>query len=155
MMTMRNFAKLGLTMMTAAALLALPAMASADGKTAPGDSSSARTTSAKKLGVKRLVLAHGIDGHEPQEPSATFKSSDDRIYAFIEVENPTKSADAISVVFEPPSGPPVAEIPLAVGETSRFRTWAFTRKAHVAGTWTVVIRDANHKVLARQTFTVT
>lgn len=154
MMTMRNFAKLGSTMLAAAALLALPGMASADGKTAPGGSSSTRATTAKKLGVKRLVLAHGIDGHEPQDASETFKSNDDRIYAFVEIENPTRSADAISVVFEPPSGPPVAEIPLAVGETSRFRTWAFTRKAHVAGEWTVVIRDANHKVLARQTFKV-
>jgi Protein of unknown function (DUF2914) len=152
---MRHFAKLGLMMMTGLALLALPAAASADGKTAPADSGSARTTTAKRLGVKRLVLAHGIDGHEPQDASASFKSSTDRIYAFVELENPTKTADAISVVFEPPSGPPVAEIPLAVGETSRFRTWAFTRKAHAAGEWTVVIRDGQHRVLARQTFTVT
>src|SRR5690348_16632008 len=104
---MTNFARLGLTMMTAAALLALPAMASAEGKTAPGDSSAARTTTAKKLGVKRLVLAHGIDGHEPQDATESFKSSDDRVYAFIEIENPGRTADAISVVFEPPSGPPV------------------------------------------------
>jgi DUF2914 family protein len=142
-------------MMTAAALLALPAVASADGKTAPGDSSSARNTTAKRLGVKRLVLAHGIDGHEPQDASATFKSSDDRVYAFVELENPAKTADAISVVFEPPSGPATAQIPLAVGESARFRTWAFTRRATTAGVWTVVIRDAQHRVLARQTFTVT
>ena len=147
--------KLGLMMMTAAALLALPAAASADGKTAPADSSSPRTTSAKRLGVKRLVLAHGIDGREPQEASGSFKSSDDRIYAFVELDNPARTADAISVVFEPPSGPPVAEIPLQVGDSARFRTWAFTRRAHVAGEWTVVIRDAQHRVLARQIFTVT
>jgi len=152
---MRHFSKLSLVTMTAAALLALPAAASADGKTAPGGGSSTRATAAKRLGVKRLVLAHGIDGREPQDPSATFTSSNDRVYAFVELENPARTADAISVVFEPPTGAALAEIPLQVGETARFRTWAFTRRAHVAGEWTVVIRDAQHRVLARQTFTVT
>jgi hypothetical protein len=151
---MRHFAKVGLMMMTAAALLALPGAASADGKAAPGDSSASRTTSAKRLGVKRLVLAHGIDGREPQDAAATFKSSDDRVYAFVELENPTKTSGEISVVFEPPTGPALAEIPLSVGETARFRTWAFTRQATTAGEWTVVIRDAQHRVLARQTFIV-
>lgn len=152
---MMPFSKLGLMMLSAAALLALPAAASADGKPSPGDSSASRTTSGKRLGVKRLVLAHGVDGREPQDASSSFKSSDDRVYAFIELENPAKIADAITVVFEAPSGPPAAEIPLQVGETARFRTWAFTRRAHVAGEWTVVIRDAQHRVLARQAFTVT
>jgi len=54
---MRHFSKLSLVTMTAAALLALPAAASADGKTAPGGGSSTRATAAKRLGVKRLVLA--------------------------------------------------------------------------------------------------
>ena len=152
---MRLFAKLGLMMMTAAALLALPAAASADGKTAPGGTGSARATAPKRLGVKRLVLAHGIDGREPQEASARFTSSNDRVYAFVELDNPTRTADAISVSFEPPAGPALPEIPLQVGETTRFRTWAFTRRAHIAGEWTVVVRDAHHRVLARQTFTVT
>jgi hypothetical protein len=147
-----NFAKLGLvTLMTFAGFALLPDAASADGKTAPGGSIAAP---GPRLGVKRLVLAHGIDGHEPQEPSGSFKTSDDRVYAFVELDNPARTGSAISVVFEPPSGPPGAEIPLTVGETARFRTWAFTRRAHVAGEWTVVIRDAEHRVLGRQTFTV-
>ena len=151
---MRHFAKLGLMMMTAAALLALPAAASADGKTGPGGGTSSRATSSKRLGVKRLVLAHGVDGREPQDPSVTFKSSSDRVYAFVELDNPARTAEAISVVFEPPTGAALAEIPLQVGETARFRTWAFTRRANIAGEWTVVIHDAQHRVLARQTFTV-
>ncbi|CAN5924272.1 hypothetical protein BH11MYX4_BH11MYX4_34100 [soil metagenome] len=150
---MKNFARLGSMMLAAATLLAVAATASADGKTTPAGGSA--SASAKRLCVKRLVLAHGIDRHEPQDASGTFKSSDDRVYAFIELENPGKLGGAISVVFEPPSGPPVAEIPLSVGETSRFRTWAFTRKARTAGEWTVVVRDGEHRVLARQTFTVT
>ena len=150
---MKKLASLGWMTLVAAALLSVPVTASADGKTTPAGGSA--SAAAKRLGVKRLVLAHGIDGHEPQDASGTFKSSDDRVYAFIELENPGKVGSAIAVVFEPPSGPPVAEIPLTVGETARFRTWAFTRKARTAGEWTVVIRDDQHRVLARQTFTVT
>jgi hypothetical protein len=150
---MKKLASLGWMTLVAAALLSVPAVASADGKSTPAGGSA--QAAAKRLGVKRLVLAHGIDGHEPQDATGTFKSSDDRVYAFVELENPGKVGGAISVVFEPPSGPPVAEIPLTVGETSRFRTWAFTRKARTAGEWTVVVRDAQHRVLARQTFVVT
>ena len=124
---MKTLASLGWLTVVTAVLLSVPATASADPKSTPAGGSG--STAAKRLGVKRLVLAHGIDGREPQDASATFKSSDDRVYAFIELDNPGKVGGAISVIFEPPSGPPVAEVPLTVGETFRFRTWAFTRKA--------------------------
>jgi hypothetical protein len=130
--------KLGSMMMVGFALLAGSATAGAE----------------KPMSVKRLVLAHGVDGREPQETSTTFRASDDRVYAFVELENPSKTEDAITVVFQPPSGTALPEIPLKVGESARFRTWAFTRRAHDAGEWTVVIRASQGRVLARQTFTV-
>lgn len=153
---MTRLTKLGFSMMTTLALLAVPVLASADGKTAPGGTTSTtKSTTAKKLSVKRLTLAHGIENHEPQEATTNFRASNDRVYAFVELENPGRGEDAISVVFQPPSGPALAEIVLRVGESPRFRTWAFTRRAHDAGEWGVVIRDAGGRVLARQTFTVT
>jgi DUF2914 family protein len=109
---------------------------------------------AKSLGVKRLVLAHGIDGHEPQEATSSFRANNDRVYAFVEVSNNTKSEGTIHVVFLPPTGPALAEIPLKVGDGPRFRTWAFTRKVHEAGEWAVVVRDDHGKLLGRQSFTV-
>ena len=75
---MKTIASLGWTALVAAALLSVPVTASADGKTTPAGGSA--SASAKKLGVKRLVLAHGIDGHEPKDGTGTFKSSDDRVY---------------------------------------------------------------------------
>ena len=84
--------------------------------------------------TNRLEMASAVS-------SSTFKANDDRVYAFVEVENPTKTDGTIHVVFEPPTGPALAEIPLKVGETARFRTWAFTRKAHAPGEWAVVVRD--------------
>jgi hypothetical protein len=114
----------------------------------------ARDASAREVSVSRLVLAHGIERHEPQDPASTFKTRDDRVYAFVEVQNPTKQAGKIAVVFEPPHGPALAEIPLDFGDSPRFRTWAFTRKAHEAGAWAVVVRDEHGRVLARETFNV-
>jgi hypothetical protein len=109
----------------------------------------------QKMNVKRLVLAHGIDGHEPQQPTTTFQAKDDRVYAFVEVANPTKVEGKVLVVFEPPSGPALAPISLDVKAGSpRFRTWAFTRRAHEVGDWAVVIRDTNGRLLARETFKI-
>ena len=111
--------------------------------------------SSKTLSVKRLVLARGVANHEPSDATTTFKQNDDRVYAFIEVENRTKEKSGVSVVFVSPKGEAMGAIPLTVGESSRFRTWAFTRKAHEVGEWSVIVReDGKHDILARQTFTV-
>src|SRR5262249_35053522 len=123
-----GFAQLGSTVVGIALLLGVTQAA-------------AREATPKEISVKRLVTAHGVSAHEPQDPTKTFKMQDDRVYAFVEIENPTKESGKISVVFVPPSGSALAEIPLEVGDSSRFRTWAFTRKAHDAGEWGVVIRD--------------
>jgi hypothetical protein len=155
MTTMMFFPKLGSTVLTTLALLTVSMAASADGKATPGESTTTKSTAAKKLSVKRLTLAHGIENHEPQEATSSFRASDDRVYAFVELDNPGRAGDAITVVFQPPSGPALAEIVLKVGDSPRFRTWAFTRRAHDAGEWGVVIRDASGRVLARQAFTVT
>ncbi len=108
----------------------------------------------KSLEVKRLVFARGIDNHEPQDPATAFSAKEDRVYAFVEVANPGVDGN-VEVVFLPPAGASFA-VPLKVsGKANRFRTWAFTRRAHEAGEWTVVVRAPGGKALARQSFTVT
>lgn len=151
---MIRFVKLASIALAAAALVTASGAARADEKPGDGTGTTQRAASSKKLAVKRLVFARGIDGHEPQDTSTTFSAREDRVYAFLEVENPG-GEDGVDVVFQPPAGASFA-VPLKVGgNTSHFRTWAFTRRAHDAGEWTVVIRDAHGKVLARQSFTVT
>lgn len=139
--------------LAAAALLTVSGAASADQKAGEGSSATQRSTSSRSLEVKRLVFARGIDGHEPQDAATAFSSKEDRVYAFVELANPG-AEDNIDVVFQPPSGAAFT-VPLKVGSSARFRTWAFTRRAHEAGEWTVVVRAAGNKVLARQSFTVT
>jgi Protein of unknown function (DUF2914) len=107
-----------------------------------------------KMTLKRFTFAHGVDAREPQDATTTFKTSDDRVYAFVEVDNPGKTEGQIEVVFQPPTGAALAPIPLTVGALPRFRTWAFTRKAHEAGEWTVTIRDEGGRMLGRESFTM-
>jgi hypothetical protein len=114
---------------------------------------SPRPAAGPELSVTRTVLTHGVEGREPKDSVGTFRASDGRVVAFVELENPRRIDTSITVVFVPPSGP-TAEIPLHVGETSRYRTWASTRQAHEIGTWTVLVRDSGGHVLARHPFKV-
>lgn len=134
--------KLGMTMVAAA--MAMTVLGSTGVADAKGEA---------KMVVKRLVLAHGVDAREPQQATSHFKRNDDRVYAFVEVAS-TSDDGKINVVFQPPSGSTLGEIPLEVKKSARFRTWAFTRKAHEVGQWGVTIRDEQGRVLAKETFTV-
>jgi hypothetical protein len=136
-----NFTKLASVVLAAAALCSFAAPAVAD-------------DTKTSLEVKRLVFARGIDGHEPQDAATAFSAKEDRVYAFVELANPGAD-DNVDVVFTPPAGTSFS-VPLKVsGKAKHFRTWAFTRRAHEAGEWSVVVRAPGGKALARQSFTVT
>jgi predicted secreted protein len=107
------------------------------------------------LRIKRLVLARDVEAREPVAASATFASDEaDRIYAFVEVENPERAESEIVVTFEPAGGEPTGHVRLRVGPSSRWRTWAFTRGARAPGPWEAVVRSANGDVLARAPFAI-
>ena len=94
----------------------------------------------RKLTVKRLVLARGVKDHEPMEAGTTFKSDARKVYAFVEIENRGRVPGEIVVEFEPPGGgAPHGDVTLAVGPAAPWRTWAYTRTASTAGTWTAVV----------------
>ncbi len=113
---------------------------------------------ATKLAVKRITIARGVENHEPKDSSESIDAKAEKVYAFVEVDNPQKLPGEITVEFQPPSkkyGGPNARITLGVGESSRWRTWAFTRQAHETGEWTAIVRDDRGHELAREKFTVT
>ncbi len=108
------------------------------------------------LAVRRFVIARGVRGREPVAPTTTFKGEPQKIYAFVEVENKDRSPAEIVVEFEPPGGgAPHGDVKLAVGSSSRWRTWAYTRTASTAGSWTAVVKNKKGDVLARAPFEVT
>jgi hypothetical protein len=109
-----------------------------------------------RLAVRRLVLTEGVKNREPVDAATRFKSDAKRIYAFVEVENKDRAPGEIVVEFEPPGGgAPHGDVTLPVGASPRWRTWAYTRTAHVAGSWTAVVKNRKGEVLARAPFEVT
>jgi hypothetical protein len=113
-------------------------------------------TSNVPLHVKRLVLARSVAGHEPVDVATSFSAAqNDRIYAFVEVDNPERAESQIVVTFEPEHGSPTGFVRLDVGASPRWRTWAYTRAARQPGAWAAVVRDGNGVELGRTAFEVT
>jgi hypothetical protein len=147
---------------TASAVLSPPAAPSAVAPKA-ADKPSAKPVKVKvadaKLKVRRLVVAEGVERgkREPIGAKASFKAADiHKLYAFVEVENPEQAESEVFVTFEPEhAGPSQGQISLKVGESSRWRTWAYTRGVKKAGSWAAVVRSADGTVLARTPFEVT
>lgn len=114
---------------------------------------------AERLRIKRLVVATSVDQREPQGAAESFGLEGlERVYAFVEVENPSRSESEVVVTFEPPDGTkaaPTGHVTLSVGASPRWRTWAFTRGIHQPGEWTAVVTTPTGKELARQSFLIT
>jgi len=109
---------------------------------------------ATALHVDRLVVARGVVDREPQGTDTLFASKEKRVFAFVEVDNPEHAAGELKVQFIGPDGTAQPPVDLAVGESPRWRTWAFTRQAHAPGTWKALVRDERGHVLASTEFNV-
>jgi hypothetical protein len=110
-----------------------------------------------RLSLNRLVVSTGVEGREPVGAGTTFDADEsDRIYAFVDVSNPTRGASEIVVTFEPPDGSGArGNVTLDVGASPRWRTWAYTRGARVPGTWRAVVRTADGRELGEEKFEIT
>jgi hypothetical protein len=111
------------------------------------------------LKVRRLVVAEDVERgkREPVGAGTSFKvTKADRLYAFVEVENPEKAESEVFVTFEPQdNGASQGQVSLRVGASPRWRTWAYTRGVKKAGSWAAVVRSKDGAVLARTPFEVT
>ena len=109
------------------------------------------------LTVKRLVISTGVDRgtRRPSGEATSFtKGAFEKLYAFVEVENPGDEADIV-VSFDPPSDKAErGNIELSVGRSPTWRTWGFSRAFDEAGTWTAIVRTRSGKELARTEFEV-
>jgi hypothetical protein len=121
---------------------------------APAPSPSPSPRHATSLRVDRLVIARGVESREPLGADTVFSSGEKRLFAFVEVDNPEHVPGDLRVQFVAPGGEAEAPIDLAVGESPRWRTWAFTRHARAPGTWKAVVRDERGRVLASTEFDV-
>jgi hypothetical protein len=104
------------------------------------------------LRLRRLVAATGIESHEPVGASDEFEvGAQERIYAFVDAVNEDDAPATLHVTFEPEQGESTGHVQLEIpAHAGRFRTWAFTRNARSAGHWTIVVRDADGRVLGER-----
>lgn len=104
--------------------------------------------------VKRFVIASDVVDREPVQASTVYsKAATERVYAFVEVDNPALVKTELSVVFVPP-GQPSFPVALSIGPLKRYRTWAYTRKLGAVGAWRVEVRGGD-VVLATTSFELT
>jgi hypothetical protein len=121
----------------------------------PKSTRSTVTTSAANLKVTRLVVAQGVEAREPMGVAKSFRKADiDKIFAYVEVENRDAAEEEIVVTFEPEGLSPRGNVKLRVGQSPRWRTWAFTRAIDRTGQWVAVVRTKDGKELAREPFEI-
>lgn len=105
--------------------------------------------------VRRLVVSTGVRGHEPIGATNTIEvGAQRRVYAFVEAVNETDELIALDVTFEPAEGESTGHVSLDIPPTRRFRTWAYTRHIYTAGSWEIVVRAPDGRVIARRPFEV-
>jgi hypothetical protein len=138
------------------AVVCPPAAASVAPPEAPRPPVKVKATTEGALVVKRLVVAPAVKGREPVDPATSFKADSGKIYAFVELENKEATESEITVSFEAPDGKSATgNVKLDVGAEPRWRTWAYTRAARTAGSWTAIVKNRRGDVLARAPFEVT
>lgn len=108
-----------------------------------------------ELTIKRLVIAEGVKDREPVGAGDSFTVSDDRIYAFVEIGNAERAPSQIFVSFVREGERERGRIPLRIGASPRWRTWAYTRLVDQPGTWQAIVRDARGREIGRADFEVT
>jgi hypothetical protein len=125
--------------------------------TASKSTPSAKKADGSALKVTRFVVATNVErkSRQPEGASSTFtKGEFEKLYAFVELENPGDEADVV-VSFDPPSSKPEkGNVELAVGRSPGWRTWAFSRGFDEKGSWSAVVRTKDGKELARTDFEV-
>ncbi len=125
------------------------------GSSAKSEASDGDDKPASKLSVKRIQFSEEIAKREPVSAEETFSAAQtQKLYAFVEIDNPDKKRSRVIVTFIPPMGAP-SKVELRVGDKSRWRTWALRRSVKAVGTWTVVVSDPKGNEIGKRSFEVT
>ncbi|MEM7135840.1 MAG: DUF2914 domain-containing protein [Myxococcota bacterium] len=104
--------------------------------------------------VRRLMTAPGIEAREPLAPTSHFVH-EERVFAFLDVENASQTDKKLTVFFIAPSGKATGGVALSVpANKPRWRTWAFTDHADEVGLWRVEVRSESGSLVAAMPFEV-
>ncbi len=106
------------------------------------------------LGVRRLVVAAGVEGREPIGAATAFEGGQ-RLYAFVEAANETEEDRQLFVTFEGPEGRSVGHVALDIpADSPRWRTWAYSRMVDQPGLWEAVVQTDEGEVVGRIAFQI-
>ena len=107
------------------------------------------------LKLKRVVVTHKIENHEPT-PGDDFTLGSAPVYAFVELDNSSGAERTIRVMFEnEDTKATVGHVKLSVpANQPRFRTWGNTRLIRDPGHWVAIVSTADGVELGRAPFEV-
>jgi len=107
------------------------------------------------LQVTEVLLGTSLERGRVTNPQTEFSRTDQRIYAVIRLQNPSREATSIRVAIERVDGPHRGGFSLDVPARRRYRTVARFGAAHPAGRYRVVVRTEDGTQLQSVELTIT
>lgn len=134
-----------------AALVILLGMGLATVSTATAE----ETDGASPLELTELTVCRGVENGQAVDPSDTFAVAGENIYALVRVNNPERRDTNVFVSFVKEGRDSVRGRQLAIAPRARVRTVARTSSGYLgAGSYKVIVRDADGTVIGERTFTI-
>jgi hypothetical protein len=112
------------------------------------------THASDELTLRRLVVATDVADHEPVGASDTIDHDAERVYAFIDAQNPGDEATLVVTFTSDDGAHTVGHVDVSVpAHTSRWRTWAYSR--HLSpGLWHAEVRTTDGRLVDDHAFEV-
>lgn len=105
--------------------------------------------------LNRLLATRQVEDREPSDTEGIFYADGERLYVFIDVYNRTEPDLTVTVVWHRVDTDREFSTELEVGESRRWRTWAYHRMSESqAGQWEVTIIDNQGRELGQLEFEV-
>ncbi len=125
------------------------------------DEPSAETTATEEtapttaLELQRVVMARGVENHEPVGGAESFVHDGTALFAFMQVANPSTEDQEIVIRYQHSSGQIVGPVRLNVPAGSRgWRTFTRTYWVRHPGEWTVSVETSDGHSLGQADFTI-
>lgn len=119
-----------------------------------GFASSAARAQEGELSVAEIQLATTLESGRAVAPTTAFTHADVRIYAVVQLENPSREATSVRVSIEPVDGAARRGVSLEVPARARYRTVARMSAAQQPGRYRVVVRTEDGRELSSVELTV-
>jgi hypothetical protein len=112
-----------------------------------------------ELTVSEVVVATGVEDHEPVSPGTSFEKGSTSLVCFVRVQNGPRTETAVYVAWEQAEGDPAEAtgrgVRLDVPAQRRQRTFIRGSSNRAPGAWRCVVRSEEGAVLGHADFQIT